>query len=207
MKIDLKTILIVILGVALLLTQMCSGGEKKPGERINVDGKEYELLKHKVDTQYIPVENIVVKEGKDIFHDTTIYVPLPPSIDTMEMIRNYLAMNIYKDSLRLDDSLGYIVISDTLQMNKIKTRKWETKINKTMITDIKIVKELPKNQVYIGFNTSLNRTDLIGSVGLNTTLKTKTDKMYNLGVGFMNGSQGYTPYIGGGIQWKIKLKK
>jgi len=207
MKFDLKTLLIIVLGATLLLTRMCSGGGDKPGDIINVDGKDYELLKHKVDTEYVPVEKIVTKKGEDIYHDTTIYVPLPMSFDTMEMIRNYFAMNVFKDSLKLDDSLGFVVVSDTLQMNKIRTRVWESKINKMKITDTKIVKELPKNQVYIGFNTQMNKVDVIGSVGLATTLKTKTDKMYNLNIGLMNTTNGTSPYIGGGLQWKIRLKK
>jgi hypothetical protein len=207
MKLDLKTLLIIVLGAALLLTQMCSGGGDKPGDIIDVDGKKYELLKHSVDTEYVPVEKIVTKRGKDIYHDTTIYVPLPLSFDTMEMIRNYLSMNVFKDSLKLDDSLGFVVVSDTLQMNKIRTRVWESKINKIKITDTKIVKELPKNQVFIGFNTSINKVDFISSVGLSTTLKTKSDKLYNLNLGLMGSSNGMTPYIGGGLQWKIRLKK
>jgi hypothetical protein len=207
MKLDLKTLLIIVLGIALLLTQMCSGGGDKPGDIIDVDGKKYELLKHSVDTEYVPVEKIVTKRGKDIYHDTTIYVTLPPSFDTMEMIRNYLSMNVFKDSLKLDDSLGFVVVSDTLQMNKIRTRVWESKINKIKITDTKIVKELPKNQVFIGFNTSINKVDFVSSVGLSTTLKTKNDKLYNLNLGLMGSSNGMTPYIGGGLQWKIRLKK
>jgi hypothetical protein len=123
------------------------------------------------------------------------------------MIRNYFAMNVFKDSLKLDDSLGFVVVSDTLQMNKIRTRVWESRINKMKITDTKIVKELPKNQVYIGFNTQMNKVDVIGSVGLATTLKTRTDKMYNLNIGLMNTTNGTSPYIGGGLQWKIRLKK
>lgn len=206
MKFDLKTLLIIVLGVTLLLTRMCSGGDK-PGDIINVNGKDYELLKHEVDTEYVPVEKIVTKKGKDIYHDTTIYVPLPMSFDTMEMVRNYLAMNVFKDSLKLDDSLGFVVVSDTLQMNKIRTRVWESKINKIKITDTKIVKELPKNQVYIGFNTQINKVDVIGSVGLATTLKTKTDKMYNFNIGLMSTTNGTSPYVGGGLQWKIRLKK
>jgi hypothetical protein len=207
MKLDLKTILIIVLGSLLLLTQMCSGNRDKPGDTINVGGKNYQVLKHTVDTEYVPVEKIVIKRGKDIYHDTTIYVPLPASFDTMEMVKNYLAMNVFKDSLILDDSLGFIVVSDTIQMNKIRTRVWDTKINKVKIRDNKIVTELPKNQVFIGFNTSVNKVDMIGSVGIGTTLKTKSDKLYNLNLGLMNTSNGMSPYIGGGLQWKIRLKK
>lgn len=207
MKLDLKTILIILLGSLLLLTQMCSGNRDKPGGVINVGGKNYQVLKHTVDTEYVPVEKIVIKRGKDIYHDTTIYVPLPVSFDTMEMVKNYLAMNVFKDSLILDDSLGFIVVSDTIQMNKIRTRVWDTKINKVKIRDNKIVTELPKNQVFIGFNTSVNKVDMIGSVGIGTTLKTKSDKLYNLNLGLMNTSNGMSPYIGGGLQWKIRLKK
>lgn len=207
MKFDLKTLLIIILGVALVLTKMCSSGGDKPGDIVNVNGRDYQLLSHEVDTEYVPVEKIVTKPGKDIYHDTTIYVPLPLSFDTLEMLKKYFSMNVYRDTLKLDDSLGLVVVSDTLQMNKIRTRVWESRVNKVTITDTKIVKELPRNQVYIGFNTQVNKADVIGSVGLATTLKTKSDKMYNLNIGLMNTSNGVTPYIGGGLQWKIRLKK
>ena len=206
MKIDIKTALIVILGIALLLTNMCSGDKTKTDkEIIEIDGKKYELLSSSVDTQYIPVEKIVLKPGKTIYKDTTIYTSIPLSIDTINILRSYFAKNVYIDTLKLDDSLGFLVVTDTIYQNSIYNRLWYTKINKVTINDKKVVKELPKNQFFVGFNTSLNRIDIVGSAGLMTTLKTRDDKLYNLGIGLMNTSNGISPYVGGGIQWKVKF--
>ena len=43
-------------------------------------------------------------------------------------------------------------------------------------------------------------------------LNTKKDKIYNLGIGVANRvvdgtNGGLTPYINGGVYWKIRLKK
>ena len=43
-------------------------------------------------------------------------------------------------------------------------------------------------------------------------LNTKSDKIYNLGIGVANRvvdgtNGGLTPYISGGVYWKIRLKK
>jgi hypothetical protein len=207
-KIDIKTILIVILGIALLLTNMCSGDKTKTNkETIKIGGKKYELLSSNVDTQYVPVEKIVLRPGKTIYKDTTIYLPIPLSVDTMNILRSYFAKNVYIDTLQLSDSLGFLVVTDTLHQNSIYNRLWYTKINKVTINDKKVVKELPKNQFFVGFNTNVNKVDIVGSAGVITTLKTKDDRMYNLGIGLMNTSNGVSPYIGGGMQWKIKLTK
>lgn len=205
-KLDVKTLLIIVLAVALLLMKMCGGETKKPGETIKIGGKKYEVLKHDIDTQYVPVTKIVTKKGKDIYHDTTIYVSLPMSFDTMEIIKNYFAKNTYRDTLKLDDSLGYIALLDTIQKNNILSRTWSSKVNKVTIKETTIVKEPAKNQLYVGINTTLNRVDIFSGVGMITTLKTKSDHMYNFGFGVMNSSNGGVPYINGGLQWKIKLR-
>jgi len=209
MKIDIKTILIVVLGVLLLLTNTCSK-DKTPtnsGETIKIGGKKYNVLDNLIDTQYVPFEKIVKKPGKTIYKDTTIFVNIPLSVDTLNILKSFFSKNVYIDTLKLEDSLGFIVLTDTIYQNLISDRIWYTKINKVLVNNVKIVEEQPKNHYFIGLNTTLNRVDIIGSVGLITTLKTKDDKLYNLGFGLMNTSTQVSPYIGGGIQWRIKLLK
>ena len=77
-------------------------------------------------------------------------------------------------------------------------------INKTIINDKKIVKELPKNQLYAGGEIGVDRITGINFFGPNIVLKTKTDKMFSLGAG-INNNRAIT--IQGGVYWKIKLKK
>ena len=53
---------------------------------------------------------------------------------------------------------------------------------------------------------------MVSNVGAGLLIKTKKDKIYNLGVGVSNrvtdGTNGtLSPYIGGGVYWKIKFKK
>jgi hypothetical protein len=208
MKIDIKTILIVILGVLLLLTNTCSKDRTPTNkETIKINGKKYNVLDNLVDTQYITFEKIVEKPGKTIYKDTTIYIDIPLSVDTLNVLKSFFSKNVYIDTLKLDDSLGFIVLTDTIHQNLISDRIWYTKINKVYISNTKIVEEVPKNQYYFGFNTTLNRVDLVGSVGLSTTLKTKDDKLYNFTIGMMNTSTQISPYIGGGLQWRVKLIK
>jgi hypothetical protein len=52
----------------------------------------------------------------------------------------------------------------------------------------------------------------MNSVGAGLLINSKSDKIYNLGIGVNNrttdGTNGeFTPYIRGGVYWKIKLKK
>jgi hypothetical protein len=87
-------------------------------------------------------------------------------------------------------------------MNKIIGRKWNAQIRERTITDTKIVKELPKNQVYIGAQTIIGGSNVM--VGPQLTLKTKRDNMY--GAGMLIDGDG-KKYLGVSIGWKIKLKK
>ena len=66
--------------------------------------------------------------------------------------------------------------------------------------------------MYFGFNSNLNKQDLVSSVGGGFILKTKKDRLYQFGGGVLNtttdGTNGaFTPYVGFGAYWKIKLRK
>lgn len=208
LKLDLKTILIIVLVISLFLMKMCSNGvSDTPLDTVRIDNKKYEVIKYDIDTQYVPVTKVVSKPGKNIYHDTTIYVSLPISIDTMDIIKDYHAKNIYKDTLKLDDSLGFITVIDTIQKNNILNRIWSSKVNKITVKETLIVKEPARNQLYLGFNTTINKSDIFGTLGVEGSLKNKRYMLYNLGLGVEKSLNGVVPYIGIGIQWKIKIKK
>jgi hypothetical protein len=214
-KLDIKTIAVLIL-IGVVVFQFCGHKKTQQGETIKIDGKKYELLKHTIDTQYVPVTQTVTKKGKDIYHDTTIYVPIPTDkpIDTLSILKDFFAKNVYKDTLKLKDSLGYVTVTDTIQKNNILSRTWKSNVNKITIKELTIVKELPKTQVFWGFNGGFNKKDVVANLGTGLLVKTKTDKIYQVGLGIsnsVNGSNGTTgtlsPYINGGIYWKIQLHK
>ena len=200
---DIRHFIILALLIAILFLQSDKKVkiekiiEKIPGESIH-------------DT--IPQEVPVYIEGEDIYHDTTIYVPTLVQVDTAEILKEFYAKMINMDTIKLNNNQGFLYLSDSISQNKIIFRKWSAAIKP------KIVREqappLPpiKNQMFIGVDGSWSQKDWVNSLGMGLILKTKKDHLYHVGVGVANrttdGISGeFTPYINGGIYWKLKVKK
>jgi hypothetical protein len=199
-------IILVLIGVIAFQQFTSSGDGDKP--LVNVDGKNYELLKHKIDTVVIDHFKTKYVKGENIYHETIVEkekrveVPVYLKGDTIRIVQEYNKKVLYKDKLVLDNDLGTIELTDTISMNKIIGRKWNTQIKERTITDTKIVKELPKNQVYAGISGVVGNSNVL--VGPQLTLKTKKDNIYGLNVYLDNN---LNKYIGFNLAWKIKLKK
>jgi hypothetical protein len=209
---NLKNIAIVLL-IVIVVFQQCGGNKTKTGEIVKVDGKKYELIKHEIDTFEIVKTKVVTKKGEDIYHETIKEVIIPTIVDTQALLQDYFAKNIYKDTLQLPDSLGTVSLIDTITQNKILGRIFNASVKQRVIKETTIVKELPKTQVYYGFTGGFNKVDVVSSIGAGALIKTKKDKIYQLGIGVVNkvGSDGtngvLSPFINGGVYWKIKFKK
>ena len=210
---NLKNIAIAVLVVIVLLEYFNPGG-KMPGRTVRIDGKKYEVIKHDIDTFEVVKTKVVTKKGADIYHETIVEkeVIIPTIIDTAALLKDFFAKNVYKDTLRLPDSLGIVAVTDTITQNKILGRTFNASVKQREIKETLIVKELPKTQVYYGLTGGFNKADVVSNVGAGLLIKTKKDKIYNLGVGVSNrvtdGTNGtLSPYIGGGVYWKIKFKK
>ena len=197
--------IIIIALVSFVLYKQCSVKDKEI-TKIKVDGKNYELLKQKVDTVIVVKKVAKYIKGDDIYHETIVEkkveVPVYIKADSERIIKEYHSKVLYKDRLVLSDGLGVIELTDTISRNKIIGRKWNAQINERTITDTKIVKELPKNQVYIGAQGVVGNS--IVMVGPQITLKTKKDNLY--GVNLFLDANG-NKYYGASIGWKIRLKK
>ena len=209
---NLKNIALVLL-IAIVVFQQCGGNKKTTGEIVKVDGKKYELIKHEIDTVEIVKTKVVTKKGEDIYHETIKEVIIPTIVDTQSLLHDYFAKNIYKDTLQLPDSLGTVSLIDTITQNKILGRTFNASVKQRTIKETLIVKELPKTQVYYGFMGGFNKVDVVSNIGAGALIKTKKDKIYQLGIGVANkvGSDGtsgvLSPFISGGVFWKIKFKK
>jgi len=206
-KIDLKTILIIGLIVVIFLMRMCEGNGEEDGKKIvKIDGKKYELIKHTVDTVIVPVVQTEYKKGETIYRERVVEVevPVPTKVDTGIILKDFFSKFVYKDTLKLKDSLGYIAVTDTITQNKILGRFYDAHVNKTTIKETTIVKELPNNQVYIGGVAGFDKTNIVNFVGPTLVFKTKKDKMFSIGVGY-GTNQNLS--IQGGMYWKISLKK
>ena len=166
-----------------------------------VDGKPYEVIKHEIDTIDIVKTKVITKEGKDIYHDTTIFVQVPVNVDTLEIIKMYFAKNVYKDTLRLPDSLGYVVLLDTISKNTIESRMFTASVKQRTIKETTIVKELPKTKIFWGVGMGFDKVNYINNISANLLINTKCDKLYNVGFGVDINK---TPFVNASIYWKIK---
>ena len=171
--------LIIAFLLIFILKSEC-GKPKEQGEIVKVDGKKYEVLKHTIDTQYVPVK---IKGTKDtIVEDTTIYVEVPvmDSTELRKYVEEYYAKKVYNDTIKLE--YGKIYIHDTISTNKIINRAFAADLLIPTITDTKIVKELPKNQIYLGVRGDVTQGYSLFGVGPQIMLKTKKNKIYGVGV-------------------------
>jgi hypothetical protein len=208
---NLKNIAIALL-IVIVVFQQCGGDKTKTGEIVKVDGKKYELIKHEIDTIEVVKTKVVTKKGEDIYHETIKEVTIPAIVDTQALLQNYFAKNIYKDTLQLPDSLGIVSLIDTITQNKILGRTFNASVKQRTIKETTIVKELPKTKLFYGFEGGFNKADVVSHLGFGVLVNTKKDKMFHLGLGVANrttdGTSGaLSPYIGGGVYWKLKLKK
>lgn len=157
-------------------------------------------------------DSLIIKKLKikETIHDT---VSTPPEyiadtnyaglkIQYEKLLNLFLAKNIYVDSLKLD-SVGYVVVSDTVQSNKLDNRgyKYHYKIP-TIHTTTTITKYAPlKNQLYLGGGVDGNRAVGVTSLNAGVLLKTKKDNIYSVTVG--SNVEGQINY-GFRTFWKLK---
>jgi len=210
---NFKNIVIAALIIFVLLEWFNPGGVM-PGKKVFVNGKAYEVIKHDIDTIDIVKTKVVTKKGEDIYHETIKHDTAIKliNVDTVALLHDYFAKNIYKDTLHLPDSLGIVSLIDTITQNKILGRTFNASVKQRTIKETMIVKELPKTKVFYGLEGGFNKADFVSSVGMGVLINTKKDKILQLGLGVNNKTTdgtngGFTPYVRGGVYWKIKLKK
>ena len=204
---NLKNIVIIAL-IALVAVKWFS-----PSEKIYVEGKPYEVIKNTTDTVTVVDTKVVFKKGKTIYNkvivEKKIEVLTPVLVDTMSILKGYYSTVSYKDTLRLSDSLGTVSILGTITQNKILDRTFNASIKQKTIKDTVNIKELPKTKIYYGTEGGFNHTNFVSHLGVAILVKTKKDRIYNLGVGYSNQrvdktNLTWTPYVSTGIFWKVK---
>ena len=119
---NIQFLLIVVLVVLLLLQRSCSSNQDiiEPTIITKVKTKWDTITINKV--EYVPkwIEKVVT-----VYENDTIIINTP--IDTLEVLKEYYAKNVYVDKIVLD-SLGTVTITDTITQNKIFSRKIQSDI-------------------------------------------------------------------------------
>ncbi len=196
---DFKIVTIIALVIVIFFMGKCDK-DSVNGDKVKVNGQTYTVIKHTTDTLYVPQVKTVYKSGKTIYKEIPIYIDVPGNVDTPLVIKDYYTKNIYKDTLRLTDSLGYVSVTDTIFKNTILGRVWNSHINKMIIRDSIFLVEDPKTQFFIGGNVGYNTNPNFLVVGPTIGIKTKKERFINLGVGVGTNNNFYYQ---GGIYIKI----
>ena len=197
----------IILGLIITLVLLQSDNKPKIKEVIK------EVPSEPIhDTVSVEVEVPYAVKGEDIYHDTTIYVPTYMSVDTASILRAYYFNNSFIDTLKLNNNQGFVYLNQTVSENKIASRNWSATVKPKIVREPAPEPPPIKNQVFFGINGAVSKEDWVNSMGMGVILKTKKDHLYQVGIGVANrtvdGVSGeFKPYIGGGVYWKIKLKK
>ena len=169
---------IVYIGIVLFLFGIIYIGKKS--NQVRVYKEKYTVINEKIDTQYIKKRYNVYKNGKDIFHDTTIYVKVPylnqDNIDSIE--QEFYAKNIYKDTIKLDSMRIYI--TDTIRMNNILSRSVSSDFMYPLIIKEKYLSNKPKTEFYIGPKVDIFQNKKINSFGVGFIIKSTKNKMMQL---------------------------
>ena len=191
-KINLNTLLIPVLIVLLILQRECQSPHP-PVDPIVITKIETKWDTLKIDKlMYVPKW----KTKTETIHDT-----VPANIDTLSILKDYYVKYFYTDTLDLD-TLGNIIINDTVSRNTIVSRRIKPNVF-IPTTTIHSNTTVNKTRLYTGINMSANKQSL-NQAGVNLMLKTKKSKMYGVGVGFNRDLQ---PVISGSLYWEIKVKK
>jgi hypothetical protein len=203
---DLKVLLILVLGIVLLLTQLknCNIPPSEPTIVVEVD-TVYQTVEVKV-PEYVPKYVTKIVEKK-------VEVKVPVDVDTAAILKDYYTSYKVVDTVSLPYSatdttiFGNGIITDVITQNKITKRSilWNYSIPIIKETITKYPE--PTNQVYIGFNTAMNTTQIVNNVSGGIILKTKRDRIYQGNIGFVDVGDKVTTFVGGGMYWKIRLKK
>lgn len=140
-----------------------------------------------------------------------VEIPVIQSIDTNEILKIHFAKIPHKDVLTLPDNQGTVTIIDTISKNAIVNRKFISDIKRMIVKDTVYTKEPKKGEMFFGINGGLTKKDVISQIGAGVLYKTKDDKIFHIGVGVANrildGTSGeFTPYVDGGVYWKIRKK-
>ena len=128
---------------------------------------------------------------------TTIHDTIPADVDTLSILKDYYSQYFYTDTLSLD-SLGSIVINDTISKNTILFREIQPNvlIPTTTVTNTVFIN---KNEFYGGFGLQ-GRTDQLNYLGGELLWRNKKRNAYGFGLGV---NQNFQPILSGRMYRKI----
>jgi len=184
---NIQTLLIVVLAVLLFYQKSCSPTPPVEPQTITEVITRWDTLKVAT-KEYVPKYI-----RKTIVNIDTFQAP----IDTMSILRDYYAKYFYTDTIKVD-SLGFIVINDTVTRNLISKRDVQSNIF-IPTTTITNTTYLYKRELFWGASISGNQ-EQIQSINGELMYVNKKRNAYGFGVGV---DQNFQPIFTGRLYWKI----
>jgi len=184
---NIQTLLIVVLAVLLFYQKSCSSTPPVEPQTITEVITRWDTLKVAT-KEYVPKYI-----RKTIVNIDTFQAP----IDTMSILRDYYAKYFYTDTIKVD-SLGFIVINDTVTRNLISKRDVQSNIF-IPTTTITNTTYLYKRELFWGTSISGNQ-EQIQSINGELMYVNKKRNAYGFGVGV---DQNFQPIFTGRLYWKI----
>jgi len=190
---NIQTLLIVALAALLFFQRSCSSTSSVEPQVITKVITKWDTLK--VETkEYIP--KYIRKTVVDI---DTFQMP----IDTISILKDYYAKYFYTDTIKVD-SLGFIVINDTVTRNLISKRDVQSNIFIPTTTITNTI-YLNKRELYGGVSVSgminpVYNESPIKYISGELLYKNKKKQIYGFGLGI---DEDFLPIVSGRMYWKI----
>jgi hypothetical protein len=180
MKVNIALFICCIIAIFYAYTKHVQAGEAKPNDTLVVHDttwKRYDSLIVKK----VPVlkEIIVEVASKPEMLPDTNYATLKRQY--MALLQLYLNKVIYSDTIRVG-SYGYISVLDTINENKIASRKIKENYNIPEIKETKTITRYlpPSRSLFVG--GGINTSNSIGIRGIEAGIlyKTKKESIFNI---------------------------
>jgi hypothetical protein len=159
------------------------------------------------------IYEVEVEVPYEVEVEKIVEVPAPtPLVDTSFILQEYYVKNFESDTITLSNNQGVVYLFDSISQNKVVSRNFSATIKPKIVREPAPEPPKVRNQVYVGLNGALSHQDWVNSLGTSILLKTKNDKVFQLGGGVANrtfdGTTGkFYPYVTGGVYWKLKFNR
>jgi len=184
---NIQTLLIVVLVVLLFLQRSCSSYPVYEPEVTTEVVTKWDTVSI-TKTEYIPKW----KTRIETIHDT-----IPSSIDTVAILKDYYAKYFYTDTIQID-TLGSIVINDTITRNLISMRDVQSNIFIPTTTITNTI-YLYKREFFGGISVGATN-QAVQNINGELLYINKKRQAYGFGIGL---NPDFQPIFTGRIYWKI----
>lgn len=193
-KIDARSIIILILVGIIVFMSKCNKPKVVIENRVETETViEYDTV-HIEHTEYVPkyYETIV-----------TVTDTVPLVVDTTAILKDYYTKIFYRDTISLD-TLGFILLNDTITQNRIYSRSIDSDIQIPVITNtIKETIYINNRELYAGPVVNFN-TNGVNFIGGSLLLKDKLGHNFYSSIGF---DHNFNVTYQVGVNWKLQKNK